>query len=296
MYDLISVGESIVDTYLVNGNIQKYAGGAPLNLVSVCAKYNLRTAFISAIGNDENSKIIYSVLDKYNIDKKYISKCSTTSTSLVTLDSNGDRSFTFTFEDNIPCNLSMPIDNLECKILYFGSLPLFNGSSKLYIDNLINNTNLNLALDVNYRSAFMNVNSYKDIIFKYINKVRYLKISYDEACILFDEKSRKKLINILSNLGVKFILFSDSNNGAYLIYNHNSFHYKPSAIIPVDTTGAGDILFGSFLYYLIKNNLYDNNSLTSAILNDALKFAVINATKSTLKQGAIASIPELKEE
>lgn len=63
----------------------------------------------------------------------------------------------------------------------------------------------------------------------------------------------------------------------------------------VDTTGAGDIFFGTFLSNWIKNKSTLDN-ITTEKAAEYLKTSIYIAGKSTEKHGGIASIPDIKGE
>jgi len=71
--------------------------------------------------------------------------------------------------------------------------------------------------------------------------------------------------------------------GAMLLDGDTLYHEPPRPVKVVDTTGAGDVFRGAFIYALLRGD-------TPA---DILRFANAAAAVSCTRMGAIASAPSL---
>ena len=102
-----------------------------------------------------------------------------------------------------------------------------------------------------------------------------------------NEKDAKEASTRLLKLGVKNVIITMGEKGAFFSNNEESFHIpiinldKPV----VDTTGAGDAFNAGFAVSLIENQQ----------IKDCIKFASATAGLSTTKVGTANSMP-LREE
>src|SRR5574344_232900 len=70
--------------------------------------------------------------------------------------------------------------------------------------------------------------------------------------MLSSESSMGKGAEYLFSQGIKTVLVTDGANGAYVCFNGEIRHIPAKKVRTVDTTGAGDIFFGTFLSKLLK--------------------------------------------
>ena len=86
----------------------------------------------------------------------------------------------------------------------------------------------------------------------HLDKVDILKIAKEELQMLFGENI-EGAVNKAFSYGVKIILVTDGANGAELYMKDSHIKLPAEKFNAVDTTGAGDIFFGTFLGEWIKN-------------------------------------------
>ena len=94
------------------------------------------------------------------------------------------------------------------------------------------------------------------------------------------------------SLGITLVLITDGANGAHFATKEFCGHAPSIEVRAVDTTGAGDIFFGSFISKFIESK----KELCELCYDDVYafaSFAACNAGKSTLKKGGLPSIPNL---
>ena len=102
MNDLYSIGEMVIDFIPgapENGDacyIRK-AGGAPANVAIAVAKNGLNASLCCKVGDDDFGRFLMDTLKEYNVRAACPELCSeaVTTMAFVTLDADGDRSFTF---------------------------------------------------------------------------------------------------------------------------------------------------------------------------------------------------------
>ena len=300
-FDIIGIGESIVDIIETKKAPIKNPGGAPLNVIATCSKLGLSTAYISSVGDDDEGKIIKDCFKNFDIDNSFLETNPdiSTCTAIIKLDKRKNRSFVFKKNNGSFLTLSERKPNIECKCFVCGTLCMFNETSRKQVEDYIlycKNNNILIAFDANYRETEMPLFMYINIVKHILKYVDILKISIEEARIL----SRLEDINDIKNYFMENfdieVLLSLGSKGAIAINKKNSFYRKAKRVNPVDTTGAGDILFGTYLSSLIVNGYSKaNKNVTPSIYIDSLKKAVRYATESTKRYGAASSIIAIKK-
>jgi len=104
-----------------------------------------------------------------------------------------------------------------------------------------------------------------------------------------DEEDAKKASDKLLQLGIKNIIITLGEKGAFFANDRENFHVPVIDLNNpvVDTTGAGDAFNGGFAVALTENEKYN--------IKDAIKFASATAGLSTTKIGTANSMPSRDE-
>ncbi len=302
-FDVLCLGEALIDNITVNNTNIPNPGGAPFNVACIVSYFNLKSSFIGRIGNDQEGQIIISTMNKFNVDQNniIIDKYHPTTQAYVTLDSKGDRSFTFNRETSADIQLTINDINknsiINTRIFHFGSLSLVNKTyeeATKYALEIAKENNVIISYDPNYRKPLWK--SEKEAInamCRYLHFVDILKISLDELYLITNENNLDLALHKLNIYNLKIILVTDGDNGAYLKYNNEVIKIDTIKVDTIDTTAAGDIFFGTFLSLIIKNNISLQTITIDNIINYT-KIACINASISTTYIGGISSILKLK--
>lgn len=305
-YDITALGEILID-FAPGGQddagdamfIRK-AGGAPLNLLATIAKYGGKTAFIGKVGADMFGDFLKETLDGVGVDRRYLATDPIHNTTLafVALSEDGDRSFSFYRNFGADAMLSCadidpaPIQNST--YFHFGSLSLTSPTSRAATDFALQTAKeagCLISYDPNYRAPlWQNEQEAKEAIVAYLPMANVLKVSLEEAQMITGQETVEDCAHAMRIYGNEVLLITDGPNGAYYVKDGVMGHVPGMPVKAVDTTGAGDIFFGSFLFELIKSGKTPS-SLTLADLEAFCKRAVRLSGESVLKKGAIPSIP-----
>lgn len=307
-YDITALGEILID-FAPMGNdndgdliFARKAGGAPLNLLAAIAKFGGKAAFIGKVGNDMLGSFLRSTVKRYGIsDEALVTDHShNTTLAFVELGDDGDRDFSF-FR-NHGADIYLTEDDIDeeiiknSKIFHFGSLSLTDEPSRSaaeYALAVAKKAGCTVSYDPNYRAPlWKDRSSAIEMMKKHIDKTDILKISSEELTMLFGD-DRSRAVKSVLELGVSVLLVTDGGNGAALYMGENGISLPAADVVPIDTTGAGDIFFGTFLSEWIENGS-DLSNITFEKACEYLKTAIKVAGKSTERHGGVASIPESK--
>lgn len=307
MFEVAALGELLIDFTQMGtteSGIRLYAqnpGGAPANVLAVLSKYGNKCAFIGKVGEDQFGYFLRDTLVGLGIDCRGLvfDPIYNTTLAFVSIGKDGDRSFTFYRRHGADCFLSereiaaSVIEN--SRIFHFGTLSMTQEpalSATVAALQLAKKHRVIISFDPNYRAqlwaheddaiAAMRMGiSYADIV----------KFSLEEAQMLTGHKGIDDCLDSLLQMGVIFAAVSLGEYGcAYATKAHTGRCVVPAREV-ADTTGAGDILWGTFLHGLIHAGGYVE-SLPHQVLDDLMLTACTAASLSTEKSGAIPSIPD----
>lgn len=305
-FDIVSLGEILID-FVPDGydsfGDEKFlckAGGAPLNVLATCAKFGLKTAFIGKVGNDIFGKKLIKTLDENGIDSSsvIIDKVHNTTLAFVKLSENGDRDFSFyrNFGADIFIDKS-EVDTQKIalsKIFHFGSLSFTDEPMKSATEYALKTAKENgciISYDPNYRPPLWKCEA--DAVSAMHENLRFadiVKLSREEAFLIAKTEEIEKAIEKIKAYGVKAVVITDGAGDVYFSADSEIQSLPAIKVKAVDTTGAGDIFFGTLLTEFIRSEMKLSDITTESIKPFVEKAIEISA-KSVTKKGAIASIP-----
>ena len=286
---ILSIGEILADVIVDNGVSQKYCGGAPFNLIVNAKRSGATAGFIGKVGSDETGKFLIEETSKYNLDYLDIQTDNNrdTTLALVTL-TDGERDFKFVRNDTADYNIDFESIDFSkyqnLKIIHLGSLMLSEKSGVELANKIVDKAKslgVKLSFDVNFRTdIFKDEKSAIETYLPYIKKADIVKFSDDELLLFTGEKDVEKGAKKIAKSG-QLILVTLGKNGSFYYLDGASGYVATAPVTPIDTTGAGDAFYGTFLAQIENLDYTDNN------LKSAMKLANENGAKTTLFKGAI---------
>ncbi len=310
-YDIIALGEILIDyTPMKNSEsgmkvFEQNAGGAPANVLACSAKFGANTAFIGKVGTDMQGEFLRKTLVDAKIETKGLISDAEYFTTLafVSLSESGERSFAFARKHSADINLSkheVDVDLINnTKVFHFGSLSLTHEKNREATLFAIKNAKENGAIisyDPNYRNLLWESEEIAaQTMQSVLCDVDVLKISDEEVTLMTDETDLIKAAEKMIAKGVCIVAITLGAQGA-LVANKTGVSkiagFKAEKV--VDTTGAGDTFWGSFLYKIATSNK-DIAEISLKELADFTKFANAAAALCVKSRGAIAAMPTLQE-
>lgn len=311
MTDMAALGELIID-WAPKGTdaygyplMQAQAGGAPANLLSAFCKYGGTGVMIGKVGADAFGELMLKSLESIGADTAGVIKDERyfTTMAFVTLDENGDRSFSFARKPGADVRFSFEeidlslIDN--AKIFHFSTLSLTDEPGRtatLKCADYAKSKGKTISYDPNLRLNLWKdeaeAREYMHIGMKYADIV---KISDNEVEFMFGCGPQQGAEKILAEYGAKLVYVTLGPQGVYFANRNGTGTVKaPEGIQAVDTTGAGDIFGGSAMARFIKLGVEPQDA-TPQQLADICRFATTAATLSTTENGGFTSVPDTEK-
>lgn len=233
-------------------------GGVARNIAENLSKLDIKTEFITVLGNDTYAYEIQKDCSEKNISLLHskIIQNERTSSYLCINDKNGEMYVALS---------DMDIYNHITPNYLNGKLNIINKSSLCVVDTNIPEDSLKFLMDNCTVPLFMDTVSASktERIKSSIRNIHTLKPNIIEAEILSnmkikDDKDLEKATTIIHNRGVKWLFISLGGNGVY--YSDGTTHGKlpPFYSKIVSTTGAGDSFLAGVIWSYLKNNNIEN--------------------------------------
>ncbi|MGH1539095.1 MAG: carbohydrate kinase family protein [Arenicella sp.] len=293
-YHIASFGEALVDLVMSDNGFQPYVGGAPANVAVAVSKLGGQSHFIGSVGDDVFGNMIVDELRRNQVNTEYTLKLSDhpTAAAYVSLDEQGERSFSFSRHDTADTRFpisAIPVELFKNNkgIFHFGSNSLttdYLASITLALLALASKNGWSVSFDVNLRANLWPQGKMdKARIMQFVALADLIKMSDEEMQELdiqtsFIEQQAKSVFVVTS--GPQTIR---------LYTKGSSIEHQPQAVKAVDTTGAGDAFFGAFLHFVAKNQLF---GCSSSGYQGAVEFAAACGAYSVQHMGATSSYPE----
>lgn len=259
--------------------IIKCGGGTCSNSAYLLSKWGLDISFLSVVGNDYYGNLIFNELKSIGVNTDYFElrdNFDTNVSYIVVNKENGSRTI-------ISTNSTSNMLNKDINIDFIPDILLIDGReyelSKKYIekyDNMI--SVIDASNNTDQVKELCKLCNYVVCSKNFMSEVTNIDIS--------DLNNLDEAFNILEDMFNSNIIVTLEKKGSAYRNINGEIEIIPSIdVIPLDTTGAGDIFHGAFVYGL--SHKWD--------IDKVLKFSNIAGALSTTKYGGRNSIFDISE-
>ena len=311
-YDVVALGELLIDFTMIRQDEQGYPtmqahpGGAPATFLATLTKYGASTAMIGKVGQDAFGELLKGTLDKIGVDTTGVIMDPEVFTTLafVTLDEQGERSFSFARKPGSDTRLKSEEvlrDQIEgTRVIHFGTLSLSHEPVRKATRDVVaygKSIGKLITFDPNLRRILWDdLEQARHAMEWGLKKAHVVKLSDEELEFLYGEISWEQGVErLLREYDVSLVLLSLGAQGCLAANRQGSVRVPAlNGITAVDTTGAGDVFGGSAVWKLLQMDCPPEN-LNEAQLREIAEFACAAAGLATTKAGGLPSVPELKQ-
>jgi sugar/nucleoside kinase (ribokinase family) len=311
MLDLLSVGAIKLDTFIViphasvmcelktddcklcieygkkipvEAFVTQIAGTAP-NVAVGLAKFKLKTAVISYLGDDPVYDQTLAFLKKHKVDAKLIKKQKGfRSSAAVVLNFQGEST---QLVDHVPHEYRLPSSTPQSQFIHIAELG--GGYEKLYADAIALHERRGTRISFNPGSV--QIQERKPVFLKLLAATEVLFVNMAEARRIVQTENGEEVRTImmrLKSLGPNIVVVTDGQNGAYAFNGTDLYHLPMFPGKRVEATGAGDAFSTGFLAAVLKRKSLDD-ALCWASVNAASVVGTIGPTAGLLQQVEITS-------
>lgn len=303
--DIFCIGEMVID-FIPGKEKASYirnAGGAPANVACAVARNGLSAGMLCSLGDDDFGHFLAGTLEEYNVKRLNYSFCeeAITTMAFVTLDEDGDRSFTFARKPGADMFLReedvRDWDIKESAIIHAGSCSLSAGTeaaATMKALRLGREYGKLVSFDVNYRNLMWNddLEACTKKVFECLPYIDFLKISEEEVEMMGGEDN---LLFLMNKYGVSVLVETLGSKGARCYFKNEKFEIEGRKVECVDATGAGDAFWGGFLSYLRISGVESVSDLSKELLLKAMHYGNVSGSICVQSKGGIPSLPTREE-
>lgn len=230
--------------------------GAESNTAIGLARLGHRTAWISALGEDELGRYVLDKITGEGVDTSLVLRDKKHRTGLMIKEfKQGETSVYYYREGSALSHFSpsmIPWDRLEeAKIIHLsGITPLLSESCKETVKALFKYAKEKgklISFDPNLRPKLYGDNDPRGEIAELTLSSDIALLGINEAKSLFGLSDPDSIISHLASRGVSYIALKDGERGAYCYHSGRTFFIPPFPCNSVDPVGAGDGFGAGFL-------------------------------------------------
>ncbi|PSW06838.1 aminoimidazole riboside kinase [Photobacterium lipolyticum] len=294
-------GDAVVDL-IPDGDAhyQKCPGGAPANVAVAISRLGGDSAFFGRVGDDPLGRFMKRVLADEGVDTEcmLLDETQRTSTVIVDLDDQGERSFTFMVKPSADQFLQpQDVPNFsKGEWLHACSIALANKPSRcttLAAMAAIKAAGGFVSFDPNLREeVWADPAELKPVVLKAVALADVVKFSDDELLFLSEQDDLPAaLIWLKDNYALPLVIVTQGKKGALVVQEHHQQLISGKAISPVDTTGAGDAFVGGLLAALVTSDDWQLPENLPAVIQQANACGAL----ATTAKGAMTALPTAEQ-
>ena len=289
---ILSIGEILADMIGEEKNgtqtFRACCGGAPFNVAVNAKRAGAKVGFIGRVGKDSIGRFLQAQVEKAGLDYTDVQTDEHRNTTLAFVAlKDGERDFAFYRHDTADFHIktsAIDFKNKEINIVHLGSLMLSETSGRKCARKVlkkVRSLGKKLSFDVNFRKDI-----YKDfeeavkLYRPYIENADIVKFSEDEILEYTGQRDLQSAMNSVYRKDSLLIVTLGAQGCTYRL-NGLQGSVPPERVTPVDTTGAGDAFFGTFLADIEGKEWNKEN------IENALKKANIAGALTTQFLGAL---------
>ncbi|HSE84241.1 MAG TPA: PfkB family carbohydrate kinase [Thermodesulfobacteriota bacterium] len=290
-FDVVGIGQVCID-YV--GKVERYpeaegrveleepitlSGGPTATALTVLARYGLRVAFVGKVGDDDTGRKVTQDLEEEGVDTSFliVEKNRKTQFSFIPVERQSGRRTVFWSRGSVT-----PLKPKEIK------KGIITHSRAIHFDDLYTEAVAEAARIAKRSNVIvsMDAGNYEEGMGELKGKVDLFIVSLDFLKQYSGEANPRKGIKKLKDFRATVTTVTLGDKGSLTIYDNRLIEIPAYRVEAVDTTGAGDVFHGAFLYGWLQNWEVEH----------ALKFASAAAAVNCLKLGARGGISKNPDE
>lgn len=311
MADIITLGELLIDLTQTgsdengSGVFTAYPGGAPANVAVSAARLGGSTGFIGKVGKDAFGKALAETLVREGVDISGLrmSDKDPTTLAVVSVDSNGEREFSFYRNPGADTQLTeeeavLAVSASDAVILHIGSLSLTTSPAREACAAAVNKAkekNMLISYDPNYRASLwksqeLAIERMKSLL----PMTDILKVSEEEMQMLTGTDDCEKGSAALAAYGIGLVMVTLGAEGVFVRSGADTATVHGFSVKVADTNGAGDTFLGAMLRQLT-GMIREGKKPEWKDLLGFVRYANKAASLTCSRHGAIPAMPHAEE-
>ncbi|KMK18571.1 hypothetical protein ABW09_08320 [Pluralibacter gergoviae] len=291
------LGDAVVDLLPAEGGLlQPCPGGAPANVAVGIARLGGESAFIGRVGGDPFGQMLMQTLAAEGVDVRYMIRDEQrrTSTVLVALGDEGERTFTFMVRPG--ADLFLSAQDLPPfaagSWLHFCSIALSaepSRSAAFCAAETLRAAGGFISFDPNIRAdLWQDEESLRHCLQRALALADVVKLSVDELQFLSGGGDQDAdICRLAAGYDIGLLLVTEGKAGVRVCWQGEVDRFAAVPAAAVDTTGAGDAFVAGLLAALAENGL----PRSSAALEQPVALAQRCGALAVTARGAMTALP-----
>lgn len=291
------LGDAVVDLLPESGGrLLQCPGGAPANVAVGIARLGGNSGFIGRVGDDPFGRFMQQTLREEQVDTRYM-RCDPqhrTSTVVVDLDGEGERTFTFMVRPS--ADLFLQPEDLPPfaanEWLHVCSIALSAEPSRSTTFAAMERIKLaggRVSFDPNIRAdLWQDPELLHACLDRALRLANVVKLSEEELALI---SGRDDLVEGITALTQRYqpelLLVTQGKAGVLTAFQQQLTHFSAQPVVSVDTTGAGDAFVAGLLASLAAKGMPTD----PAVLEPAIMQAQTCGALATTAKGAMTALP-----
>lgn len=309
MTDITAWGEALIDFTCTGTDeegypaLQAHPGGAPANFLAPAARYGSRTELIARVGADIFGDRLEETLRRAGIGVRGLGRDPQRFTTLafVTLDGRGEREFSFARKPGADTGLTFgPAEEAllrDSRVFHFGTLSLTGEPAADATRRAVafaRSQGAFITCDPNLRLPLWDSpERAREAMEWAVGQADGVKVSGQEGRFLFAAGPEETARRLLAT-GARLVFVTLGDQGCLACTGREQVSVPGFPAQAVDTTGAGDIFFGSAVWRWLSLKKAPEE-LTEAELRDVARFGCAAAALSVARPGGLSSVPRRED-
>ncbi|KSU78715.1 fructokinase [Pseudarthrobacter enclensis] len=289
-YDVIVVGEALVDIVVSPHGTVEHPGGSPANVAYGLARLGVDTGLLTSIGGDHHADAISRHLESAGVRLLPGSRGDgPTATATAVLASDGSARYDFDIRWALPATAPATLP----KILHTGSIASFLAPGAAVVRDLLEQSHRRcmVTYDPNIRPALLG--SHAEALALFEDLVQFtdaVKLSDEDARWLYPQLTLEEASRRILDLGAALVAVTAGAEGSLLATREAQVSVPAVRSAVADTIGAGDSYMSALVYGLLMRGA---DGMAPSVLESLGRMAAKAAAITVRRPGA--NPPTLEE-
>lgn len=243
---------------------QLTSGGSAANTIHGLASLGIETSFIGTVGEDETGNFFHNDLVKNNITPKLIKSKTLSGIANTLISKDGER----TFGTFLGAAIELSADHIrddqfeDCDILHVEGYLVQNHDLLEAILKTAKHNGLKVSIDLaSYNVVEDNLDFLKSMVTNYVDIV----FANEEEAKAFTGKEPYDALDEIAKI-TDIAIVKTGGKGSIIKQGNTVVNVDVLEIVPIDTTGAGDLYAAGFLYGIINDYSLKKAGETGSLL------------------------------
>jgi 5-dehydro-2-deoxygluconokinase len=271
-YDVLTMGRSSIDLYAHEIGVpltqvksfDAYVGGCPTNISVGARRLGLRSALLTALGEDEVGDFVLAFLEHEGVETRFISRKAGRRTSAVIMSIQPPDTFPLTFYRDNCADRALDLDDVRAAPIERARVLLVTGtglgyepsrSATLLATERARACGARVIVDIDYRPGEWRSAHHFGVHMRALLRGAHLAVGTDEEVhAATGEADSVEGARRLLCLGLDALVLKRGGKGAIIFRREHAPAVVPAFRIEVlNVLGAGDAFASGFLYGYLQN-------------------------------------------